>query len=121
MRNCREYTQSGLLESLERGVPLVETTTELQAALDLFPANMVLAGNTVWFDRLILRRHLPDVEARLHYRSIDVSTVNILASTWRPEVIDATPVKNLAHRALGDIRESIKELKHYRKSSFLNG
>lgn len=77
-----------------------------------------LAGNTVHADRAFLRRHMPAVDAHLHYRHVDVSTIKELAKRWRPDLVESAPAKGGGHRALADIRESIVELRHYRKHLF---
>ncbi|MBT4491395.1 MAG: oligoribonuclease, partial [Rhodospirillaceae bacterium] len=76
-----------------------------------------LCGNTIGQDRRFLCRYMPDLEAYLHYRNIDVSTVKELAVRWRPAVT-ASVKKTAKHRALDDIRESIEELKVYRAEFF---
>jgi oligoribonuclease len=75
-----------------------------------------LAGNSVHQDRAFLRRWMPRFEGFLHYRNVDVSTVKELARRWAPEVLAAAPAKARQHRALEDIRESIEELRHYRRN-----
>jgi len=82
------------------------------------PGTGRLAGNSVWQDRRFLRRHMPRVEAFLHYRIVDVSTIKELVGRWAPEVLDGAPKKGAAHRAMADIRESIRELDYYRKHFF---
>jgi oligoribonuclease len=77
-----------------------------------------LAGNSIATDRAFLRRWMPELEAHLHYRNVDVSTVKELARRWYPEAKKAAPEKGGGHRALADIRESIDELRHYRKAIF---
>jgi len=77
-----------------------------------------LAGNSIHVDRMFLAREMPRFLSYLHYRIIDVSTVKELAHRWNPEVWFAAPQKKCTHRALDDIEESIKELKHYRKYFF---
>jgi len=77
-----------------------------------------LAGNSVHVDRMFLAREMPKFLSFLHYRIIDVSTVKELAHRWNPEVMRTAPPKICSHRALDDIEESIKELKHYRKYFF---
>jgi oligoribonuclease len=77
-----------------------------------------LAGNSVHADRAFLRRHMPGLEAHLHYRNVEVSTVKELARRWYPEVVDGAPAKAGGHRALADIRESIEELRYYRGTIF---
>jgi len=76
-----------------------------------------LAGNTVSFDRALIRRWMPALHERIHYRSIDVSTLKVLAGLWGGE----QPPKKNAHRALPDIRESIAELRWYRERGFVGG
>jgi oligoribonuclease len=77
-----------------------------------------LAGNSVYADRAFLVTHMPALEAHLHYRNVDVSTLKELARRWRPDVLESMPKKAGDHRALADIRESIDELRHYRASLF---
>lgn len=72
-----------------------------------------LCGNSICQDRRFLARFMPRLEAFLHYRNLDVSTLKILAQRWAPAVVD-TFKKSNRHEALSDIRESIDELKHYR-------
>ncbi|ACU53808.1 Exonuclease RNase T and DNA polymerase III [Acidimicrobium ferrooxidans DSM 10331] len=80
------------------------------------PHQVPLCGNSIGTDRRFLARHMPKVEALLHYRSIDVSSLKELARRWYPEVIEHMPQKNPAHRALDDVRDSIAELRYYRSS-----
>ncbi len=75
-----------------------------------------LCGNSVWQDRRFLRAQMPALDAFLHYRLVDVSTIKELATRWYPEL--AAPPKAEAHRALDDIRESIAELAYYRAHVF---
>ena len=78
----------------------------------------VLAGNSIHQDRRFIRRYMPTLDARLHYRMVDVSTIKELARRWYPQVIAKQPQKNDSHRALDDIRESIDELRYYRANVF---
>jgi oligoribonuclease len=77
-----------------------------------------LAGNSVWMDRLFLRRYMPRLEAYLHYRIVDVSTIKELVRRWSPGVAARAPAKAERHRALEDIRESVAELAYYRREAF---
>lgn len=77
-----------------------------------------LAGSTIGFDRAWLKEHLPSVEARFHYRSVDVSSFNEVAKRWTPDVYERRPKANAAHRALADVRESIDYLRYYRQCGF---
>jgi oligoribonuclease len=78
----------------------------------------VLAGNSIHQDRRFIRRYMPRLDARLHYRMVDVSTIKELARRWFPAIIAKQPPKKDTHRALDDIRESIDELRYYRTHVF---
>ncbi len=78
-----------------------------------------LAGNSIATDRGFLTRDMPELDAHLHYRMVDVSSVKELCRRWFPRVFYAKPEKGLAHRALADIRESIRELAYYRQTLFV--
>ncbi len=78
-----------------------------------------LAGNSVHVDRTFLKRQMPELEAHLHYRNVDVSTVKELVRRWAPKAYEARPEKEGSHRALEDILESIEELRAYRDLVFL--
>jgi oligoribonuclease len=82
------------------------------------PGIAPLAGNSVHADRAFLRRYMPELEAWLHYRNVDVSTLKELARRWDPPMMRRAPSKGGAHRALADIRESIAELAFYREELF---
>jgi len=79
----------------------------------------VLAGNSIHQDRRFIRRFMPLLEQRLHYRMVDVSTVKELARRWYPQIAAKQPPKHDTHRALDDIRDSIAELKFYRSQVFV--
>ncbi len=78
-----------------------------------------LCGNSVWQDRVFLQRYMPRIIDLLHYRIIDVTTVKELVNRWYPNDPDTLFNKQETHRALQDIRESIAELKHYRRYFFV--
>jgi len=78
-----------------------------------------LAGNTIGTDRTFLARDMPVLEGYMHYRNVDVSTIKELARRWYPRTFHAAPEKAGNHRALADIKESIRELKYYRSAVFL--
>lgn len=73
-----------------------------------------LAGNSIGTDRTFIARYMPTLNEYLHYRMIDVSSVKELARRWYPRVYNGQPEKGMAHRALADIKESIRELAYYR-------
>ena len=79
------------------------------------PGLAPLAGNTVHQDRRFMARYMPALEAYLHYRIVDVSTLKELAKRWRPDVL-AGLVKEGKHEALADVYESIEELRYYRRT-----
>ncbi|GEL17862.1 oligoribonuclease [Pseudonocardia asaccharolytica] len=83
------------------------------------PRTAPLAGNSIATDRGFLARDMPELDAHLHYRAVDVSSLKELARRWYPDVYNAKPEKTLAHRALADIRESIRELSYYRRTMFV--
>jgi oligoribonuclease len=78
-----------------------------------------LCGNSIGTDRGFLARDMPELDDHLHYRMVDVSSVKELARRWFPRVYFAQPPKGLAHRALADIIESVRELAYYRKTVFV--
>ena len=79
-----------------------------------------LAGSSVHVDRLFLARDLPELDAHLHYRIIDVSSIKELVRRWYPRVYFNAPAKTGGHRALGDIEDSIRELRYYRSTVFVD-
>jgi len=79
----------------------------------------VLAGNSIHQDRRFIRRYMPALDNRLHYRMVDVSTIKELARRWFPQIIAKQKAKKETHRALDDIRESIDELRYYKQHLFV--
>lgn len=96
-----------------------------QAVLDYIrqwvpkPRTAPLAGNSIASDRKFIDRYMPELDQHLHYRMIDVSSFKELARRWYPQVLKVAPEKGLAHRALADIKESIRELDYYRRAMLL--
>lgn len=82
------------------------------------PSSCPLAGNSIHCDKMFLEKYMPKFMEQLHYRIIDVSSIKELCRRWYPEALEQAPKKQLSHRALGDIRESIEELKYYRQTVF---
>lgn len=78
-----------------------------------------LAGNSIATDRGFIARDMPELDAYLHYRMVDVSSIKELCRRWYPKIYFGQPEKGLAHRALADIRESIRELQYYRAAAFV--
>lgn len=78
----------------------------------------ILAGNSVWQDRVFLDKYMPKITHYLHYRTIDVTTIKELVKRWYPQDTNIEYKKSDRHRALSDVYESIEELKWYRKNFF---
>uniref|UniRef100_A0A6J0TLV9 Oligoribonuclease, mitochondrial n=1 Tax=Pogona vitticeps TaxID=103695 RepID=A0A6J0TLV9_9SAUR len=119
---CKEHHgKSGLTKAVR------ESTISLRQAEYEFlsfvrqqtpPGLCPLAGNSVHADKKFLDKHMPQFMNHLHYRIIDVSTIKELCRRWYPEDYEFAPKKAASHRALDDIRESIKELQFYRNKIF---
>jgi oligoribonuclease len=119
--NVSTHTGSGLVERIRASeVDVAEAERQTLAFVRRWVAKGVspLAGNTVAQDRRFLRREMPKLEAYLHYRHVDVSTIKELVRRWYPHG-PQPPEKRQAHRALDDIIESIEELRWYRERYFL--
>lgn len=110
------HITSGLLPELAEGLELDDAAARvLEYIAARVPAGKgLLAGNTVGQDKLFLARYMPAVVEHLHYRIVDVSTVKELARRWYPRAYYQAPAKTGGHRALGDIKDSITELRYYR-------
>ncbi|MFT3714821.1 MAG: oligoribonuclease [Gordonia sp. (in: high G+C Gram-positive bacteria)] len=83
------------------------------------PGAVPLAGNSIATDRAFIARDMPELNEYLHYRMVDVSSIKELCRRWFPAIYFGQPEKGLAHRALADIRESIRELRYYRAAAFV--
>ena len=118
------HTKSGLLPEIAAGLSVAEAESEVIAYIDRFVPEgkrPILAGNTIGMDRAFIMRHMPALDARLHYRNLDVSSIKELARRWFPSSYFLSPDKDGGHRALADIRESVRELAYYRKAVFVEG
>jgi oligoribonuclease len=117
------HTRSGLLAAIEASTLTLEEagreTLEFIRAHVPEPRTVPLCGNSIGTDRRFLAAQLPEIEEHLHYRSVDVSSVKELAKRWYPKILLSAPRKVGSHRALGDIRESIEELRYYRDRLFV--
>jgi oligoribonuclease len=117
------HTRSGLIEEVRA------STVDLAAAeglvLDYIRSHVKqaktapLAGNSIATDRGFIARDMPKLDDYLHYRMIDVSSIKELCRRWYPRIYFGQPEKGLAHRALADIHESIRELRYYRRTAFV--
>jgi oligoribonuclease len=117
------HTRSGLIEEVR-----TSTTTMAQAeqmVLDYITTHVKaaktapLCGNSIATDRGFIARDMPTLDDYLHYRMIDVSSIKELCRRWYPRIYFGQPDKGLAHRALADIHESIRELQYYRGTAFV--
>jgi len=116
------HTSSGLLTELASGVTLAEAQELVLAYVRRHvpeSRRVPLCGNSIATDRSFLARDMPELDAFLHYRMIDVSSVKELARRWYPRAYFASPEKRGGHRALADIQESIRELQYYREVIFV--
>lgn len=116
------HTASGLIAEIPEGIDA--TTAEELILIYLqesgaLPGKSPLAGNSVSVDRSFISRDMPRLNEFLHYRTVDVSSIKELARRWHPRVYFNTPLKSGNHRALGDIKDSISELKYYRETIFV--
>ncbi|BCT76497.1 oligoribonuclease [Sinomonas cyclohexanicum] len=116
------HTESKLIDELPSGMTLDAAQAEVMQYIRTWvkePNKAQLGGNSVGTDRLFLARDMPEVIEHLHYRVIDVSTIKELARRWYPRAYFQAPAKTGNHRALGDIRDSIDELRYYRETVFV--
>jgi oligoribonuclease len=121
--NTKHHGASGLTERVRQSqITDADADAQTVAFIDAHASareRPVLAGNSIHQDRRFIRRYLPALEKRLHYRMVDVSTVKELARRWYPQVAARQPAKKDTHRALDDVRESIEELRFYRSHVFV--
>ena len=116
------HTASGLLNMLETGITLAEAQERVLDYVSGYvkePRRAPLCGNSIATDRSFLARDMPELDAYLHYRMVDVSSIKELARRWYPRAYFASPLKTGGHRALADIKESVRELQYYREAIFV--
>jgi oligoribonuclease len=116
------HTTSGLLDELAGGITLAEAEEQALDYIRQFvpdPGKAPMAGNSIATDRNFVVRDLPKLDAHLHYRMVDVSSIKELARRWFPRAYYQAPAKHGGHRALADITESINELAYYRAAVFV--
>jgi oligoribonuclease len=117
------HAKSGLTEEVRTST--VDLATAEEQVLDYIRTHVKqaktapLAGNSIATDRGFIARDMPKLDDYLHYRMIDVSSIKELCRRWYPRIYFGQPEKGLAHRALADIHESIRELKYYRRTAFV--
>ncbi|MGY1814753.1 oligoribonuclease [Blastococcus sp. SYSU D00820] len=119
------HAKSGLTEAVRAAtLTVAEAEQQLLAYIKRWvPERRTapLCGNSIGTDRGFLARDMPELDDHLHYRMVDVSSLKELARRWFPRVYFAQPPKGLAHRALADIIESVRELAYYRRTLFVAG
>ena len=117
------HTSSGLITQIPDGITVEAAEDAILAYLEstgTAPGKSPLAGNSVSVDRNFIARDMPRLTEYLHYRTVDVSSIKELARRWYPKIYFAAPAKTGNHRALGDIQDSIEELKYYRTAIFID-
>lgn len=115
------HTESGLITEIPNGVSIsaAEEAVIQYLASHTQPGKSPLAGNSVGMDRSFIARDMPRLNEYLHYRTVDVSSIKELARRWYPKVYFNAPKKTGNHRALGDIKDSIEELRYYQSQIFI--
>jgi oligoribonuclease len=120
---ARMHKDSGLTDAVRASAVTVEQAEDMVMAYVTSyvtdPRTAPLCGNSIATDRGFLAQQMPRFDAFLHYRMIDVSSIKELCRRWYPRTYYGQPAKGLAHRALADIRESIRELEFYRRTVFV--
>jgi oligoribonuclease len=117
------HERSGLTEQVRASTVTMEQAEKM--VLDYIrefapdPKTAPLAGNSIATDRGFISRDMPTLDAHLHYRMIDVSSIKELCRRWYPRIYFGQPAKEMTHRALADITESIRELAYYRGTAFV--
>jgi oligoribonuclease len=117
------HTTSGLITEIPHGITVEAAEDAILAYLEsagTVAGKSPLAGNSVSVDRNFIARDMSRLNEYLHYRTVDVSSIKELARRWYPKIYFAAPAKTGNHRALGDIQDSIEELKYYRSSIFID-
>lgn len=114
------HVKSGLLPELDGGLTMADAQRKLidYVTAQVGSTRAPLAGNTVGMDKAFLDRDMPELMELLHYRVVDVSSIKELVHRWYPRVFFNAPTKTGGHRAMGDIEDSIRELRYYRETVF---
>ena len=116
------HTSSKLIDELDAGITMEDAQEQVLAYIKKYvpqPNKAPLAGNSIGTDKVFLARDMPELVDHLHYRVIDVSTIKELSRRWFARAYFQSPAKTGGHRALGDIKDSINELRYYREAVFV--
>jgi oligoribonuclease len=119
--NTNQHGGSGLTQRVKQS-PISTRDAEL-ATIEFLQQHVdkgasPICGNSIGQDRRFLVKYMPELEDYFHYRNLDVSTIKELAKRWRPSALDGFDKKG-SHLALDDVKDSIAELAHYRKTFFI--
>jgi oligoribonuclease len=120
--NTNQHGGSGLTERVKQSA--ISTRDAELATIEFLQQHVdkgasPICGNSIGQDRRFLVKYMPELEDYFHYRNLDVSTIKELAKRWRPAALDGFDKKG-SHLALDDVKDSIAELAHYRKTFFIN-
>ncbi|CAI2353465.1 unnamed protein product [Caenorhabditis sp. 36 PRJEB53466] len=116
----KTFLENGLMEKIigsQYSMTRAEDEVIEFLKLHVLPGKSPIAGNSIYMDRLFIKKYMPKLDTFAHYRCIDVSTIKGLVQRWYPKYKHAQ--KQCTHRAFDDIIESIAELKRYRESIFV--
>jgi len=115
--NKKHHGESGLIERVKNS-NIDERQAELQTIefLSQYSAKNAspLCGNSICQDRRFMANYMPELESFFHYRNLDVSSIKELVRRWKPQILEGL-VKQGAHQAMDDIKDSVNELKYYRE------
>ncbi len=113
------HTESGLLPEIEAGIDVEDAQARVLEYVKSHiptPRKAPLCGSSIYVDRMFLAKYMPDLDAHLHYRVVDVSSLKEIVRRWYPKLYYSAPAKTGGHRALGDTQDSIAELAYYRQA-----
>jgi oligoribonuclease len=115
--NTRQHNVSGLIarvKSSRLSIAAAERQTLEFVSRHVEKGYSPMCGNSICQDRRFMARLMPELEAWFNYRNLDVSTLKELVRRWAPDIA-AGVHKASTHLALDDIRDSIEELRYYRR------
>jgi oligoribonuclease len=113
------HTESGLLPEIPGGIDVADAQARVLEYVRKHistPRKAPLCGSSIYVDRMFLAKYMPELDAHLHYRVVDVSSLKEIVRRWYPKLYYSAPAKTGGHRALGDTQDSIAELAYYRQA-----